>query len=155
MRNFFKLATIFFLFILAFSCSTGSRNDQPPNIRFGADPCDECRMIINEARYAAAIVTTDEQVHLFDDIGCMVNYLKKHSEPVARYWVVDFNSENWLNATKAVFVKNKDFPTPMGYGIVAFSDTTTAENFIRLHRGEQLKFSELRKQVFETSRVPG
>ncbi len=61
---------------------------------------------------------------------------------------MDYNSQKWIDATKAVFVKNSEFPTPMGYGIVAFSDTLAAETFIRQHQGDKLTFTEVMKQDF-------
>jgi copper chaperone NosL len=76
-------------------------------------------MIINEARYAAAYVTADDQARRFDDIGGMLAYNQEMSEEVAVFWVHDFDTEAWLKAEEAYFVKSKQI-TPMGFGIVAF-----------------------------------
>ena len=143
MRNFFIVAIILALGIFLAGCASEQRLDKPPNIRYGEDPCDECRMIINEARYAAAYVTPNAHVLLFDDIGCMIMHIKKFSEPVARYWVVNYTTEKWEDAQKALFVKNNNIATPMGFGIVAFSDSTQAKEVFPPDGNEYLSYTEL------------
>lgn len=122
---------IFFSFIVVFAgCKSGGNLDQPPTIRCGEDPCDECFMLINEARYAAAYVVKSGEARRFDDIGCLLIYHKKHQENVAYFWVNDFNSQKWLNARNAFFVKSDSIQTPMGFGIIAFASEKTANDVL-------------------------
>lgn len=136
---------IFFLFIVIYiGCRSGGNLDQPPTIQYGEDPCDECFMLINESRFAAGYVTNDGQTRRFDDIGCFLQYHKKHQESVAYFWVTDFNTQKWINANKAFFVKSDSIQTPMGFGIIAFENEKTARDIFPSQNQDQiLKFPQL------------
>jgi len=128
--------------LLVVSCSSGPNLDEPPEIRYGEDTCDRCLMIINEARYAAATVTSDGQARRFDDIGGMLAYTQETAEDVAVFWVHDFDTEEWLKAGEAYFVKS-DHLTPMGFGIVAFAEQSRAESWAGQEGGMVMTFVEL------------
>lgn len=63
----------------------------------------------------------------FDDIGEMLAYQKETGDDVATWWVHDLTSGDWLKAEDAHFVIGAGVATPMGFGIVAFSDENVAE----------------------------
>ncbi|MGW8317946.1 MAG: nitrous oxide reductase accessory protein NosL [Candidatus Promineifilaceae bacterium] len=144
-----RRATIAWLFLalvtlLAFSaCRSEPEVDTPPEIRYGEDTCDRCQMIINEARYASAYVTADGQTRRFDDIGGMVAFSDETGENVSAYWVHDYDSESWLKADQSLFVMSVQEPTPMGFGIVAFSSRERAESWASEHSGMVMTFAEL------------
>ena len=55
-----RLVYAAFLAALIFSAGcSGLSSDKAPNIRYGKDPCAECRMIIGDERFAAAFVNED------------------------------------------------------------------------------------------------
>lgn len=110
------------------SCGSEPDISQPPEIRYGEDTCERCFMIINEARYAAAYVTSDGKSHLFDDIGGMLAHFEEMADDVAVFWVHDFETEEWLKADDAFFVESGHI-TPMGYGIVAFAEEDRAKSW--------------------------
>ena len=134
--------------LLAVSCNSGPDLDEPPDILYGEDTCDRCLMIINEARYAAAYVTADDQARRFDDIGGMLAYNQEMSEEVAVFWVHDFDTEAWLKAEEAYFVKSKQI-TPMGFGIVAFDGQDRAKAWTVEKDGMVMTFAELLDQGVE------
>lgn len=109
------------------SCSGGTASG-PPEINYGRDVCDQCHMIISEARYAAAYRDTQGRPFAFDDIGDMMEHLDA-SEAVdtATAWVHDFESEDWIDVNDAWFVHSSDIETPMGGGTIAFTERTDAE----------------------------
>lgn len=132
------------IFFLLFTCKSGANLDQPPTMRYGEDPCDECGMIINEARFAVAFVTTDGIARRFDDLGCLLRYHDKHGEKVANFWVNDYDNREWLNAQNAYFVESDSLTTPMGYGIVAVSNKQRAEEILtEVKSGSVKQFDEL------------
>jgi copper chaperone NosL len=137
---------ILFLFMIVLltvsACASGPNLDEPPDIRYGEDVCDRCIMIINEARYASAYVTETGEIRRFDDIGGMVAYKDELGEDVAVYWVHDYETEEWLKAEEAVYVKSQQ-QTPMGFGIVAFSERERAEVWADQHDGAVLTFAGL------------
>ena len=140
MRGWLTLALVA---VLVVACGGGSVSlDEPPSVRLGEDACDECRMIISEARFAAAYVTEDGTVRRFDDIGDMLVYHVRNQENVAVFWVHDYETEEWVRAEWAFFVQASDISTPMGHGIVAFAERERAEKFAAEHDGRVLTFDE-------------
>ncbi len=97
----------------------------PPQIHYGLETCADCKMIINDAHYAAAIAwcaTPDAptQISVFDDIGCLLSWQKHHAPgQVAAMWVKNVSTAKWLDAPSAVFLANDQISTPMGWGVVA------------------------------------
>ena len=127
---------------LLVACGSSVNFDQPPDIVYGEDVCERCSMIINEARYAAAYVTEDGQAHLFDDIGGMMAHDEEAAGDVVVFWVHDFDTEEWLKADQAYYVKG-DHITPMGFGIVAFAEHMRAETWAAEHGGVVMTFDDL------------
>jgi copper chaperone NosL len=117
---------LFISLIISTSCQTNSGLKEPPEIYYGEDVCDRCGMIITEAKHAAAYVTTNGEIRLFDDIGGMIFFNKEHSEEVQKYWAHDFHTEEWINAEHAFYVVHKEITTPMSYGIIAFLNIQAA-----------------------------
>lgn len=97
----------------------------PPHIHYGLETCADCKMIINDAHYAAALAwraTPDApaEIAMFDDIGCLLAWQRHHAAvQVAAMWVKDVQTAAWLNAPSAVYLKSDRLSTPMGWGIVA------------------------------------
>jgi copper chaperone NosL len=122
------LAVVLMLGLMA--CGGGTSLDEPPEILYGQDVCDECNMIINEPKHAAAYVTAEGEARRFDDIGDMLAYNQRNQEDVHQFWVHDYNTEAWVKADEAFFVVSSGQPTPMGWGILAFADQASADAFI-------------------------
>lgn len=128
--------------VLLVACGSEVDFDQPPDIVYGEDVCERCSMIINEARYAAAYVTEDGQAHRFDDIGGMLAHNREAAENVVVFWVHDFDTEEWLKADEAHYVKG-DHITPMGFGIIAFAGRDRAKAWAAEQGGMIMPFAEL------------
>lgn len=129
-------------FLVVTACSGKIDLDKPPDIAYGVDPCDRCLMIINEARFAAAYITSSGETRRFDDIGGMLAYIDEFEDDIAVYWVHDFETEVWLKAEDAYYVDSEQ-QTPMGFGIVAFNDWQTAENWSDEYGGTVLTFEAI------------
>lgn len=108
------------------------------------DMCAFCKMAISEKKYAAEFLNRDGDVFKFDDIGCMANYIveKKAGDSIAAYYLVDFDSKQWLKAEEASLVASPNFHTPMGGGMVAFKDRSSAEATATENRGRRIPFAE-------------
>lgn len=128
--------------ILLNGCSN-SINNQPPKILLGQDMCDNCFMIINEMKYAAAVTLRNGEEKRFDDIGCMLSYINRNIGEIKYYWVNDFISGTSISAENALFVKSKNEVTPMGGGIVAFRLKENAERFAEKENVPIMKFNDL------------
>ena len=117
--------------------------------------CEECSMIINEARYAASYVLPDGTVRRFDGIGEMLAYDSKHHEDVHVYWVHDLNSEEWIMAEGASFVLNSSAKTPMGWGLLAFADKASADAYMADVGGTETVWADLQTAVAAGELDPG
>lgn len=119
----------------------------PPEIRYGEDICDACQMIISDPRFAAAtLVEVDgaTEPRRFDDIGDLLAYHREDPELVVRAWYVhDYDSEAWLDARRAHFVRAEGIRSPMGFGLAAFAEPERAEAFATEMEGEVLDFETL------------
>lgn len=126
----------------------------PPEIVYGEDVCDHCAMIINDERFAAgAVVQTDGDRYehrRFDDIGDMFAFAQElegnSAEQVVTLFVHDYESQEWIVADQAHFVKAASLRTPMGSGLVAFGDSAVAQEQAAAWQGEVLSFDEARQQ---------
>ncbi|MBI1952646.1 MAG: nitrous oxide reductase accessory protein NosL [Candidatus Omnitrophica bacterium] len=116
---------------------------RPPAIRYGEEPCAQCRMLIGDARYAAALVPAAGEAKKFDDIGCLIRYQAQHPEPSTAVWVRAYRADEWLAAEEAAFVHSAELATPMGSGLVALAADEDAAQVGREMRGEVVRFEEL------------
>jgi copper chaperone NosL len=140
-----KVYLAFALSLVLAACAPSSGEPKPPEIAYGRDICDACGMIISEARFAAATLTTDGKTLKFDDAGEMFNYHAKHPELSVRVWFVhDYNSQQWINGQAAFYVMAKEIKSPMGTGVAAFSDKASADAFANRYGVKALTFDEIR-----------
>lgn len=111
------------------------------------DMCSFCKMAISEKRYAAEFIDSEGQPFKFDDIGCMVNFVKskRNKDRIDAYFVMDFNDRQWLKAADAYYVRSAELKTPMAGGIVAFRDEARATEAAAKYHGKLMHFDDLFK----------
>lgn len=120
---------------------------EPVEIVLNEDACSYCRMAVSQREFAAEVLTREGRVEVFDDIGCLVDWLAERGRPErSGAFVVDYESGDWLAAEEAVYVRSTELQTPMGHGLVAFGDRSRAEAAAagRLG-GEVLGWSQIRE----------
>lgn len=120
---------------------------KPPKVLYGRDVCAQCRMIIQDERYAAASVSADGQYFKFDDIGCMARHEKEAAGRGPGSWVHDGVSGQWIETGQATFAHARDLVTPMGYGLMAFAAADDAEKWSAKQGGRVLVWDELKQEV--------
>lgn len=111
---------------LAAACG-GVRSGGAPQILFGRDICDRCRMVISEERHSAAARAWGREQR-FDDPGCLLSFLAEEPEIEAstvESWVHD-ESDAWRRAEEAWFAVDPEGGTPMASGILAFGSNEAA-----------------------------
>ena len=125
MRKLFRIFLI--LPILLTACASGEIKPVPIE---ASDMCSFCKMAISEKQFASEIITENEEVFKFDDIGCLLRYRQKAGsqlKPVAIF-VMDYDSRQWIKAENAFFAKSSTIKTPMGSNIIAYGDKSKAGN---------------------------
>ncbi len=108
-----------------------------PQINYGRDICIECGMIIDDPRFAASYTLDDGTEAIFDDLGGLIVYGRESGGLVAAtVWVSDFEEERMISAGSAFYVPTLGVTSPMGHGILAFSDEARAESLAAELGGE-------------------
>ncbi len=81
----------------------------------------------------------------FDDIGCMVHFLRQRRVPVepVAFFVTDYDQRNWLPAETASYEQSAQVPTPMASGLLAVDNRSRGEEYARRFHGQVLDFSRV------------
>ena len=142
MRRLSRLAGIAFAALMS-ACAANAGG--PPEIQVDRSSCSHCTMLISEARYAAAYHLEGKETRIFDDIGCLLDALKKEGNTPSRFWFMDANAARWIDGERAVFVRSEEIRTPMSGGITAYADQGAAERAASKYHGAIVKsLAELR-----------
>jgi copper chaperone NosL len=122
----------------------GKPKFEPVEIAAG-DMCAFCKMAISEKPYAAEFLNQGGDAFKFDDIGCLANQLKtrQNRSDIAAFFVVDYDSGQWVNAEQAYFVRSEEFKTPMSGRVVAFKDRSKADEAAAKYHGNLRGFGEV------------
>lgn len=125
------------------ACSTG-----PEPIRYGQDNCHHCKMTLTDKRFGAEIVTQKGKVFKFDDLNCLVNYLKSGITPaasIAQIVAVDFKKTGaFVAVEQALFLENEAIRSPMRADIACFSDSKELEVVkTEIGGGKELTWAEV------------
>jgi copper chaperone NosL len=100
-------------------------------------------MIISDARFAAALVTSGGDALKFDDVGCLIKHETGELRPGVAYWVRDFRGAGWLDARAATFLHSASIGSPMGHGLAALPAAETAGELATDPSSRTLRFGEL------------
>ena len=132
------------ILLLLTSCTT-----QPEPLKIGVDICHLCKMGIADTKFGSEIITRKGKVFKFDDIGCMVNFMKSggiEEKEISQTLVVNFEKQNdFIDTGKAVFVNSEAIKSPMGFNIAAFSNADAANKVVREEK--TLSWKELYQQI--------
>ncbi len=150
-RNFDALRVLCLSALLLGGCGQGE--PKPVNIA-PEDMCALCKMAISEKRFAAEFIDKDGEAFKFDDIACLLQYVKgkRNQAAIAAYFVVDLDSQSWTKAEEAYFVRSAKIKTPMSGGVAAFRTQTKAQEAAAQHQGETLRFNDLLGTPAETGK---
>lgn len=116
------------LVVIAILAACAARPLEPARVDTAHDACRHCRMIVSDVRLAAQIVAPGEEPLIFDDLGCMRDYLasvRLADDAVA--FVADHRTGAWVAAADATFTNVTSIATPMGSGIIAHADHASRE----------------------------
>jgi copper chaperone NosL len=130
-------AIVVILLAAAIGCATASL--APIEVRLGEDACAHCRMTLVSIKTAAQIVAPQDEPLMFDELGCLRDYLAAHRlAPGGRVFVADHRSGTWVDASHAVFTRT-GVPTAMSSGLLAHADGASRDADPDAHGGEPAK----------------
>ena len=141
MKSFKWIVLLLTACILA---ACGDEEYEPRDINAETDVCYICNMSITNVDYAAQAVLKNSDIVVFDDLGCLMEYIKQNGEDeIGAAYIRDTNSTKWLNIKEASYVYSKDYWTPMNYGVLAFASKEEAEQYIKEQPGQLVPYEEL------------
>ena len=122
--------------LLLAACS-GDPKTGPVEIKWDRDGCTHCGMALSDRHFAAQVRGGPKhQAFKFDDIGCVVEWLKKQpwaGDATTEIWVMDYHSGKWIDARQARYIGGKTSPMAYGYAATA-GDAPGTIDFAELSR---------------------
>jgi copper chaperone NosL len=135
--------TLKFTVLAAFAAGCSAKASGPPEIVVDRTACSHCTMLVSEVAYAAAYEAPGARARVFDDIGCMLEAMRRESlhsgASGLRVWFHDAEDSKWIEEGSAVFVVSSEIRTPMGGGIVAYRDSARAGQVAAKHQGRVVR----------------
>lgn len=118
---------------------------EPREIVSETDVCKICNMSIVHNAYAGQIALKNGDYEIFDDIGCLIEYIASNGdEEIGAAYIKDASKNEWIDVFEAVYVYNKEYWTPMNYGVVAFDTKQAAQEWMTQEgEGKLLHYKDL------------
>lgn len=135
MKSKLIIATLLAALIMLLAACSGSSEHPPVDIDPETDICAKCNMHVPNDMFGVEYITVSGDVKKFDDLGCMVNYMKDSSDDIVNVYVKDYLTEEWVDAKAATYVNDPEVITPMSNGVISFKTKEDAEQFI-IKRGQ-------------------
>ncbi len=104
------------------ACDDGS---QPTDPVWGKQACAACGMLVSDRRHAAELTTSPGDRLYFDDVGCLVHYLRQRKPEVRGAWARD--ESRWVDARAARYARGQKTPMDYGFSASASGDATFEE----------------------------
>ena len=136
-----------------------SIDNKPVNFTLHTVQCPDCHMEVDTLQYSAQLISTDGTTYIFDDVGCMVLFIKKHQEvEIKTLWAYTHDTEKYIDAKK-LYYKLADL-TPMEYGFCAYehkkADMIDYESMkLQMYRGENMSDPKIRKKFLGNDKHHG
>jgi copper chaperone NosL len=128
------------LFIM--SCS-----GKPEPFQYGKDVCHFCKMGIVDPKFGAEVTTKKGKLYKFDDLVCMINFLKTGSvteKDIDKKFVINFEKQNdFIEVNKAFFFLSPDLRSPMNGNAAAFLTRPAAEKMNKTGQGKVVLWKDL------------
>lgn len=148
MKKLWLISMTGILLLLFSGC--GTKEITPKAIAERNDKCIQCNMAVVDDQFATQLTLENRKTLTFDDIGCMVEWVKENStEKIAAQFVRDYETKEWIKLDAAAYVYEKSIKTPMAYNVISFSDKQKAKEFATELNGTFMTSSDLPDHQWE------
>ncbi|ATP39314.1 hypothetical protein CSE16_04245 [Solibacillus sp. R5-41] len=132
-----KLILLFLMTLVLAGC--GNADLTAREIHLETDICEICNMAISHPDYAAQAIFKNNDYQVFDDLGCLIDFLKGESaKEVVIAYIYSEDTGQWIDVKEAYFVYNADYWTPMNYGVLAFEKEQALTDYVQENGDGQL-----------------
>jgi copper chaperone NosL len=125
------------------SCSNG-----PQPIKLNVDNCYSCKMSISDVRFGAEVVSRKGKVWKFDDVHCLLSFLKggelQKADIKEVYFVRFDGGHELLTSEKAFLLQSDALHSPMAGNIAAFTSKGDVDLASRQLSGQVTTWQEIR-----------
>lgn len=146
------IGTILFLSLLSLAACGSKVSYEPREVNADIDVCEVCNMSIVHSGYATQLIEKDGTVHMYDDLGCMMQFLDgagKELDVEATY-VRDIDTLDWIALEEAYYVHEASIWTPMAYGVVTFTSLERAEQYVQQEgKGNILHYEDIQNFTWD------
>ena len=137
-----RFTTVNAVLLISVSLFFSSCNTGPAPIVTGKDNCYFCKMTITDAKYGAELVTGKGKIYKFDDVHCILSFLKTkmiENKEVKDIYLVDYADKHSLvKAGESFLLQGDTVRGPMNGNVIAFKNKDSMKG-IR----DQLKVTEV------------
>lgn len=132
-----------YLLLIILICACKPSGPEP--VAINKDVCSYCHMTIADKQFCSEMITGKNRIYKFDDIGCLINYLRSNSSLAdASCWVANSKlPDEFIPAETAFYVKSETILSPMNGHLAAFSDAVQASQYAKEQRGIVLSWNEI------------
>lgn len=138
-----KLVSISFM-TAAILAGCGSVDTSPRTIDAETDICEICNMGITSMDYAAQAILSNNDYQVFDDLGCLIEFLQTTDKKVEVAYIKSADTGEWVDVKKATYLYSSNYWTPMNYGVLAFASQEGASQYAKENgEGESVAYDDL------------
>ncbi|MEO8147243.1 MAG: nitrous oxide reductase accessory protein NosL [Bacteroidia bacterium] len=145
------MKNLLYILILSFFLSCSSNKPQP--IKYGSEDCSGCKMTIVDEKFGAELITVKGKVYKFDDVSCMILFLKNENitdADINQKLVIDYSVKNkFIDVTRATYYVGEDVHSPMNGNAAAFANKQDAINFQNGKQGFIMEWSEVYNKLLK------
>jgi len=98
----------------------GNVDKKPIIIKPNEYQCPECNMNIKTMKYITEAIRDDGATYFFDDIGCIILWLKNNYSPNMIILTKTIDTNIWIEIDKAWYSRTDN--SPMGYGFAPYQN---------------------------------
>jgi copper chaperone NosL len=140
-----KLAKAVAPFIFMVYLSSCSAKVEP--IKIGNDNCYFCKMTISDERFGAELLTKKGKAFKFDDVHCIISYLKAKDivpQNIKDVYLTNFcENHELVNVNQMLLLKSDAFKSPMNGNIAAFNNKDSLQKVQQRLDGNIVNWKQL------------
>lgn len=144
--RFLELSILLFSFMLA-SCTV-----ETEPISYGKENCNFCKMTIMDNKFGCELVTKKGKVFKFDDLSCMIKYMKISEINEKDFSLIVVNQHDkpgdLIDVKNAAFITSPNMATPMMGNTAALIDKTKVDELLKNDKAaKKITWNELVESI--------
>lgn len=103
--------------LLVVGCFRAPDEWGPAAVHWDRDRDEFCGMLVSDRRFAAQAVEAGGRSHVFDEAGCLVQWLERRPPGgTLKLWVRDRHADRWIDPEQARWRSGEQTPSGYGFG---------------------------------------